>query len=121
MGSLSRVVKKAFREEMSKSYVRFSVSRGFEKNRVLLTQAYKPVVCHLLSAITGSFATVFGGSTVLEFAFGIPGISFFLVNSMKNADYAVLQTYILVVVIWMCLIHVMFQILLYRLDVRRRK
>ncbi len=121
VGSLSRVVSSAFREEMGKSYVRFSVSRGFSKQYVLFHHTWRPVFCRLVSAVIADFAWVFGGSTVLEFAFAIPGISYFLVDSMTASDYTVLQTYILVVVIWMFIVHLVLNVVLNIVDVRRRK
>ena len=120
LGGLSRVVRNAFREEMTKSYVRFSISRGFDRGYVLFRHASRPVLCTLIAAVISSFAWVFGGSTVLEFAFTIPGISYFLVDSMKSSDYTVLQTYLLVVVIWMFIVHLVLNLVLYALDVRRR-
>ncbi|MCR4891246.1 MAG: ABC transporter permease [Lachnospiraceae bacterium] len=120
LGILSRVVRNAFREEMDKSYVRFAVSRGFSKEKVLFHHASKPVICRLISTVIADFAWVFGGSTVLEFAFSIPGVSFFLVSSMQNSDYNVLQTYILIVIIWMFFVHLVLNLVLYAIDVRRR-
>lgn len=120
LGSLARVVCDAFREEMGKSYVRFAVSRGFSKETVLFKHAARPVLCRLIATVIANFAWVFGGSTVLEFAFGIPGISYFLVDSMQQSDYNVLQTYILVVIIWMFVVHLVLNLVLDRLDVRRR-
>ena len=65
-----------------------------------------------------NFAWVFGGSTVLEFAFTIPGVSYFLVDSMQSSDYTVLQTYILVVVVWMFVVHVILNVVLQLLNAR---
>ena len=120
MGPLSRVVRSAFREEMGKSYVKFMVSRGFDGDAVLLGHAYKPVLASLISAVITRFAGVFGGSTVLEFAFAIPGLSTMLVTAMDSRDYNILQTYILVVVLWMFLVHLCLQITLRLLGVRRQ-
>ena len=43
-----------------------------------------------------------------------------LIDSMKARDYNVLQTYILVVVIWMFLVHLVLGLLLRALDARGR-
>ena len=120
LGGLSRVVRNAFREEMRKSYVRFAISRGFSREYVLYRHASRPVLCTLIGAVIANFAWVFGGSTVLEFAFTIPGVSYFLVDSMQSSDYTVLQTDLLVVVIWMFCVHAVLNLVLYALDVRRR-
>ncbi len=117
-GAFSRVVRSACREQMGKSYVRFAVSRGFSKNSVLLKHAYKPVLSNLISAMITRFAGVFGGSTVLEFAFAIPGLSTMLVSSLDSRDYAVLQTYILVVILWMFFVHVVLNLVLRGLNAR---
>ena len=117
-GAFSRVVRSACREQMGKSYVRFAVSRGFAKNAVLLKHAYKPVLSNLISAMITRFAGVFGGSTVLEFAFAIPGLSTMLVSSLDSRDYAVLQTYILVVILWMFFVHVLLNLVLRALNAR---
>lgn len=121
MGTLTRVVKDAFCEEMTQSYVRFSISRGFSKEKVLFCHARRPVICRLISAIISNFATILGGSSVLEFAFTIPGISFFLISSMQKRDYNVMQSYVLFMVLWMFIVHLVLNIVLALLDVRRKK
>ena len=119
IGALSRVVRSAFREETGKSYVKFMISRGFEPKEVLWKHAYKPPLASLISAVITRFAGVFGGSTVLEFAFAIPGLSTMLVSAMDSRDYSILQTYILVVVIWMFFVHLILNLVLRLLGVRR--
>ena len=118
-GGLSRVVRSAFRDEMGKSYVKFMVSRGFSRETVLLRHAYKPPLASLVSAVITRFAGVFGGSTVLEFAFAIPGLSTMLASAMDSRDYAILQTYILVVIIWMFVVHLVLNLLLHLIGARR--
>ena len=118
MGSLSRIVRQGFREEMGKSYVRFMVSRGFSGNGDLLRHTFKPVLAALISAVISRFAYVFGGSTVLEFAFAIPGLSTMIVSAMDSRDYNILQVYILVVVLWMFFVHLVLNLVLRLLNVR---
>ena len=113
------MVREAFREEMKKSYVKFMVSRGFDRRTVLWRHAFKPPLASLISAVITRFAGVFGGSTVLEFAFAIPGLSTMLVTAMDSRDYNILQTYILVVVLWMFLVHVVLHLVLLLLGARR--
>ncbi len=121
MGSLTRVVRTAFREEMGKSYVNFSVSRGFPKEKYILLHAGRPVLCRLLGTITARFASIFGGSSILEFAFAIPGVSYFLISNMQDREYTVMQSYVLVVVLWMFVVQLVIQVLIRILDVRTRR
>ncbi|MDY2737604.1 ABC transporter permease, partial [Intestinibacter sp.] len=121
VGRFSRIVKTHFREQINQSYIKFAISRGFKKELVLLKHGYKPVLYGLLSIVISNFAWVLGGSSVLEFAFGIPGISYFLINSLKANDYYVIQSYIMVIVIWMFFVHLIFNEVLRALDVRERR
>lgn len=120
IGPWARVVRNAFREEMKKSYVRFAISRGIPKGKVLFIHAARPVLCSLVATVMSDFASVFGASSVLEFAFTIPGLSYFLVRCMQQSDYTVIQSYILIVIVWMFFVHLLLNILLDILDVRRR-
>lgn len=121
VGRFSRIVKAHFREQMNQSYIKFAISRGFDRKWVLLKYGYKPVLYGLLSVVISNFAWVLGGSSVLEFAFGIPGISYFLISSLKANDYYVIQSYIMVIVIWMFFVHLVFNEILRVLDVRERR
>ncbi len=120
IGPWARVVRNSFRTEMKQTYVKFAISRGIPKYQMLFFHACRPVLCTLLSAVMSDFASVFGASSVLEFAFTIPGLSYFLVRCMQQSDYNVIQSYILVVIIWMFFVHLVLNLLLDLLDVRRR-
>lgn len=106
VGGLSRVTYAHFREQMNQAYVVFAVSRGFPREYVLIRHAFKPVLSSILSVILSRLDWIAGGSATLEFAFGIPGISYFLVDSMQAKDYYVLQSYVMVIMLWMFLAHV---------------
>ena len=118
VGPMARVVKAHFKEQMIAPYVTFAISRGFPLRTVLLRHTYKPVLCGLIAVLISRTPIVFGGSAILEFALGIPGINFFLVECMHATDYYVLQSYIIVMIICMFVIHVIFNLLLNLLDRR---
>lgn len=120
IGPWARIVRNAFRDEMKKSYVKFAVSRGIPKKNELFFHAFCPVIITLVSAVISDFASVFGASAVLEFAFTIPGLSYFLIRCMQQSDYNVIQSYTLVVIIWMFFVHLLLNLILDALDVRRR-
>ncbi len=112
IGSLSRVVKKSFEDVSKKTFVKFYLLRGFKIEYVLLRHCYKPVLYSLLSVSISKFSSVVGGSSVLEFLFAIPGVSYFLVSSIVARDYNFIQAYIFFIFIWMSVIHIIFDFLL---------
>ncbi|MGP3788300.1 ABC transporter permease subunit [Paenibacillus sp. 1A_MP2] len=103
---------------MSQTYFKFYLTRGFSEKRILFRHAYKPVLHALLSIIIARLAWVMGGSAVLEFTFAIPGISYFLVDSMNAKDYYVLQSYVMIVMLWMFGMHVIINLLMRFLEGR---
>lgn len=112
VGSISRVMRKHFLNIQKQPYIRAEISRGFLPNKILLTSGLRPALIGLSSAIVSKFAWVIGGTAVVEFVFSIPGVSFFLVNSIAQRDYNVIQSYLFFIVIWMMLVHLMFSIIM---------
>ena len=118
MGGLARIVRIHFREQMGKPYFRFAIARGFESNYALLRYGSRPVLYGLVSVLIPKFGWILGGSSVMEFIFTIPGISYFLVDSIRLRDYYVIQSYIMVVVIWMFAINCISNLIMNVLDGR---
>lgn len=118
MGGLARIVRIHFREQMGKPHIRFAIARGFESNYALLRYGSRPVLYGLVSVLIPKFGWILGGSSVMEFIFTIPGISYFLVDSIRLRDYYVIQSYIMVVVIWMFAINCISNLIMNVLDGR---
>ncbi len=110
-GDLSRVVRVHFMDLMNEPYILRLYSYGFSRNKLLLKHGYKPVLYGLNSALISKFATILGGSAVIEFCFAIPGISFFMIESITKRDYYVIQSYLLIIVLWMIFVHFIFELL----------
>ncbi len=118
-GGLSRVGRRHFIELKDKTYIRRLISNGFDYQQIMLRHGYKPVMYGLSGALISRFASILGGSSVVEFAFTIPGINFFLIESIKNRDYYVIQSYLLIVMIWMAVVNLIFSGIKIKLDTRQ--
>lgn len=112
VGNLSRIVRDTFVEMKEETFVKFYLIRGFNINYILLRHCYKPALYSLFSASISKFSSVVGGSAVVEFSFVIPGISYFLIGSIVNRDYNVIQAYIFLICIYMFFVHLVFDFLL---------
>ena len=112
VGNLSRIVRDTFVEMKEETFVKFYLIRGFNINYILLRHCYKPALYSLFSASISKFSSVVGGSAVVEFSFAIPGISYFLISSIVNRDYNVIQAYIFLICIYMFFVHLVFDFLL---------
>lgn len=112
VGNLSRIVRDVFIEIKEETFVKFYLIRGFNMNYILLRHCYKPALYSLFSTSISKFSSVIGGSAVVEFSFAIPGISYFLISSIVNRDYNVIQAYIFLICIYMFFVHIIFDFLL---------
>lgn len=108
LGPMSRTVRVHFLETLEKPYMDFYIYSGYERNKALLLYGSRPAIYGLCSVVVSRFAWVLGGGTVVEFALGIHGISLFLIDSIAQRDYLLIQTYIMTVIIWMAVVHFIF-------------
>lgn len=108
-GELVRVSYIHFQELKEKPYVLRLYAQGFSLPYMLLKHGYKPIIHSLSGTIASKLSGVLGGSVVIEFAFTIPGMSYFIVESMMKRDYFVLQSYLMVMVLWMFIVHMLLE------------
>jgi ABC-type dipeptide/oligopeptide/nickel transport system permease component len=74
----------------------------------------------LLTVVGLQFASVLGGSVVLETIFSIPGIGAWLVFGVSNRDYQVVQAIAVIFAIWFLLITLLTDIMYAWVDPRIR-
>lgn len=108
VGGISRIMRKHFLQISQQPYIRAEIARGFLFRKALLICGFRPALIGLCSAIISKFAWVIGGTAVVEFVFAVPGVSFFLVNSIAQRDYHVIQSYLFFIVLWMMFVHLIF-------------
>lgn len=117
--NLIRITRTAFLKQKDETYVKCYLIRGYKLKNIFLRHCYKPVLYSILSASLSKFSTVIGGSIVLEYAFGIPGISYFLITSITGRDYNVIQAYLIILFLWMFVVHAVVDFLLGLLKERK--
>ena len=119
VGSIARIMRKHFLDIKKQAYIRAEVARGFLYRQVLLSSGLRPALMGLCSAMISKFSWVIGGTAVVEFVFAVPGVSFFLVNSIAQRDYNVIQSYMFFIVLWMLMVHLVFLVLIRALGARK--
>ena len=119
VGSIARIMRKHFLYIKKQAYIRAEVARGFLYRQVLLSSGLRPALIGLCSAMISKFSWVIGGTAVVEFVFAVPGVSFFLVNSIAQRDYNVIQSYMFFIVLWMLMVHLVFWVLIRALGARK--
>ena len=98
-----RMLKSTLIEEMEKDYVRTAISRGNDRVEVLKKHVMKNSLVPTITFLGQTMAEIVGGSIVVEQVFGIPGMGRFLVASISNRDYPVVEALVVILAFWVIL------------------
>ncbi|MBQ7143969.1 MAG: ABC transporter permease [Oscillospiraceae bacterium] len=106
--------------EMEKAYVRTAISRGNDRRQVLTRHVLKNSLTSTVTFLGQTMAELVGGSIVVEQVFGIPGLGRFLVSSISNRDYPVVQAIVVLLAFWVVLAGTIADLINQRVDPRLR-
>lgn len=120
LGQLSRVVTAHAEQLRGQAFVSAAVVRGFDERRILWHDCCRPVLYGLVSAVVAKMAWVIGGTAVVEYVFAVPGMSYYIISSINARDYTVVQSYLMVLVLWMFATRVALGLVMAWLDPRSR-
>lgn len=112
IGPMSRAVRIHFKETMAETFMRYYEMRGYDTEKALLKYGSRPALYGLCSLAVSRFSSVIGGATVVEFAMALPGLSTFLVESIGRRDYPMVQSYIMMIVLWMFIVNMVFEVVM---------
>ena len=101
--AVCRMLKSTLIEEMEKDYVRTAISRGNDRVEVLKKHVMKNSLVPTITFLGQTMAEIVGGSIVVEQVFGIPGMGRFLVASISNRDYPVVEALVVILAFWVIL------------------
>ncbi|MBF1185248.1 MAG: ABC transporter permease subunit, partial [[Eubacterium] sulci] len=115
IGPMSRAVRVHFKETTESMFMQYYTIRGYDSKKALLKYGSRPALYGLFSIAISKFSSVLGGATVVEFAMALPGLSTFLIDSISRRDYPMVQSYIMILVIWMFLVNIVFEFIMGRI------
>ena len=102
---ISRMTRASVIEVQSSDYVRTAVAKGLRpkrvRSRVIMRNALMPVS----TTIGLQVGLLLSGAVLTETVFAYPGIGAFLANAIYNADYPVLQGFILMIAVVYALVN----------------
>ena len=115
-----RMLKSTVIEEMEKDYVRTAISRGNDRSEVLKKHVLKNSLVPTITFLGQTMAEIVGGSIVVEQVFGIPGMGRFLVASISNRDYPVVEALVVILAFWVILSGTVADLINQKIDPRLR-
>ncbi len=117
-GQLSRIVAENARQLINQPHSLAAQGRGFSLDYVLWRQSVRQIWYGILAAMIAKMSWVIGGASILEYVFAVPGMSYYVITSIQGRDYQVVQSYLMLLVLWMLAMHLVFDFILRRLDPR---
>lgn len=93
--SLMRLARSSFLDILSEDYLRTAKAKGLTHASIILKHALRNALIPLVTIAGMSFGHLLGGAAIIEIVFAYPGVGKFLIDSIANRDYPVIQGYVL--------------------------
>jgi peptide/nickel transport system permease protein len=89
---IMRLTRSSLLEVMRTDYIRTARSKGLREGSVVSRHALKNSMIPVITVLGLQVAGLLGGSVIIEFIFGLPGIGQMLYESLLRRDYQVVQS-----------------------------
>lgn len=97
--TMSRVLRASLVAERGRPYATAAAARGAGPGRVLLRHVARPATAPVMTLAGLALASLVAASVITETIFAWPGVSAYAVGAIAAQDYAVVQAYVLLVVL----------------------
>jgi peptide/nickel transport system permease protein len=91
LAALSRYMRTGLLEVIQSDYVRTARAKGLPEGLVIGKHALRNGLLPILTLLAGLLPAVLGGSVIIEYIFGIPGIGLWTIDSIQQRDYNVIM------------------------------
>ncbi|HEY6729285.1 MAG TPA: ABC transporter permease [Polyangiaceae bacterium] len=91
LAAISRYMRSGLLEVIRSDYIRTARAKGLSERVVIGKHAVKNGLLPILTLLAGLLPAVLGGSVIIEYIFGIPGLGLWVVDSIYQRDYNVLM------------------------------
>jgi len=91
----ARLLRASMLEVLGQDYIQAVRSRGLKESMIITRHALKNALLPVITAFGMSLGHLLGGTVIIETIFAWPGVGRFVVESIFNRDYPVIQGYVL--------------------------
>lgn len=102
---IMRVLRASMLAELNQLYLVFGKAKGLTVNRLVIGHALRNAMLPVVALLGMSLSGLLSGSVIIESIFSWPGIGQYLVESIANRDYPVMQAYVLLTTVIVVLIN----------------
>jgi peptide/nickel transport system permease protein len=91
LAALSRYMRSGLLEVIQSDYVRTARAKGLPESLVIGKHALRNGLLPILTLLAGLLPAVLGGSVIIEYIFGIPGMGLWTIDAIYQRDYNVIM------------------------------
>jgi peptide/nickel transport system permease protein len=117
---IMRLVRSSLLEVLRQDYVRTARAKGLRDRTVLYRHALKNAFIPVLTVIGVQVGYLLGGAVIIESIFSLPGMGRFLLDSISNRDYSIVQGGVLFIALIFSLVNLSVDLVYGWLDPRIR-
>lgn len=120
VGGFARVVSRTLEQVERSPFFVTALTKGLRRGEALRRHGRAHVTLAVLAVLTPQLAWAIGGTAIVELVFGLPGLSAFVVEGLRNRDYPLLQAFLLIAGVWILVARALVGLIVARLDPRPR-
>ncbi|MEO0565638.1 MAG: ABC transporter permease [Chloroflexota bacterium] len=117
---INRLLRSSLLEAMNEDYIRTARAKGFDERYIVFRHALKNAAIPVITVVGLQIGNLISGSVVTETVFSYPGAGLLLVQSLNNADFPVVQAFVMVIAVFVILINLIVDIIYGFVDPRVR-
>jgi peptide/nickel transport system permease protein len=91
LAALSRYMRAGLLDVLQADFIRTARAKGLSERMVIGKHALRNGLLPILTLLAGLLPAVLGGSVIVEYIFGIPGMGLWIVDSIYQRDYNVIM------------------------------
>lgn len=115
-----RLTRTSMLEIVTEDYIRTARGKGVPEWRILIKHAARNVMIPVVTIVGLRFGYILGSAVVVETVFAWPGIGYFTLQAIRNADYPIVQASVFVLAVCIIAINLIVDLLYATLDPRIR-
>mgnify|MGYP004482442535 FL=1 len=118
MATITRMTRSSMLDVICQEYIVTARAKGLSEQVIVVKHALKNALIPIITVLGIQLGTMLGGAVLTESVFSVPGLGKFMVDSIKNRDYPVVQGGVLLLAIVFSLVNLIVDIIYAYVDPR---
>jgi peptide/nickel transport system permease protein len=94
---ISRLTRSTMLDVLREDFIRTARAKGLRERGVITRHALRNALLPVVTLATIQLGTLLGGAVITESVFGLPGVGRYVLDSIRNRDYPVVQAVIVLI------------------------